>query len=152
MALQAQIMNASAVAQQSGASGWNSAWPVVWGYGGGYGWYNERIPSPSYGGRAYYTVRRKVGTTGFGPNYVNFLSGKDSCHPSKALQPSNYSILAPATVHRGVPYSGSNYGRAPFTNGVPALNTSFVPSIKTLPHSPASGPVGRMAAPPARGR
>ena len=157
MAAQANVLqaqyNAAASSQQSTSYGWNTAWPVVWGYGGGYGWYNERIPSPSYGGRASYTVRRQVGTTGFGSQYMNQLAGGGQCSSSGDVQRTgNHTILSPTGGVRGVPYSGVYSGRSAFTNGIPALNSSFVPSQSAQRASAPVASVGRTGAPAGRGR
>jgi len=128
-AAQARLIQAQYIAaadQQSANYGYGMSYPIVWGYGGGYGgsygggygrggstgWYNERIPSPSYGGRAYYTVKRPVPSTS---PYVQPFSAGRSTH--------------------GGPYSPGHEGKARFTNGVPALSSSFS-------HAPArhSGP------------
>lgn len=138
-AAQANVATAQlalATAQQAAAGaygyGYASTYPVVWG-SGGWGWYDERVPSPSYGGRAYYTVRRWVR------------------QPYTFQEPFRAGQIASS-----VPYSPNQVGNAPFTNGVPALGASFVSQIgsyrpritSTSTHSLSSPPVISRSGPP----
>ncbi len=91
-------------ASQGGGYGSDMGYPVVWGFGGGGGWYTDRVASPSYGGRAFYNVTRRVGSV------------------SQGGRPFSAGRAADAG-----PYSPGHVGNAKFINGVPALNASFVP-------------------------
>lgn len=154
-AIQAQYIAAMSQ-QQASTAGCSFGWPV-W---GGYGWYTEQIPSPSYGGRAHYTVRRRVGTTGVGAQFQEILGYREkACAPARGdyHHTANYSVMSPAAalwpaagqINSRTPYSGNRQGTSAFTNGVPALNSSFVPSPRlAAPRPVAGGPAGRMAAPP----
>lgn len=145
-----QAQYALAASQQSSASNYGLGYPVVWGLGGGYGWYTDRIPSPSYGGRAFYKVKRQVGITGGGPRISSADFAENRCRPTVTAY---HSIPAgPGRTPHHVPYSGNYSGTSAYTNGVPALNASFVPS-----HSAARPPVmpaapARSAPPAGRGR
>ena len=134
-AAQANMIRAqySAAACQPAAYGYNMTYPVIWGFGGGYGWYTDRVASPSYGGRAYYKVRRPLNAMGAGGQ------------PFGARQ----------ITHGAPPYSGAYSGTVRFSNGVPALNSSFSPTPAML-QSPgvrgtATGPVN-ITLPAGRGR
>lgn len=113
----AQLMLASNQAPADNLWGWNSGYPIVW-TGGGWGWYDERVPSRSYGGSACYTVRRWI------------------------RQPMSYQTpFRAGQVASSVPYSPNHIGGAPFTNGVPALGASFV-SQRAGHRAPVTGTSG----------
>jgi hypothetical protein len=112
-----------AAAQQAPNYGYGMTYPMIWGFGGGYGWYTDRIPSPGYGGRAFYTVKRPL---------------NPSCVGNQPFSTRQITRGAP-------PYSGTYSGPVRFSNGVPALNSSFsaTPAGRQPPvvRGTATGPV-----------
>ena len=92
-----------AAAQQATNYGYGMTYPMIWGFGGGYGWYTDRVPSPCYGGRASYTIKR----------------------PLNPFCVGNQPLVTRQITHGAPPYSGTYSGPVRFSNGVPALNSSF---------------------------
>lgn len=137
-----QALYAVAASQQAASTGNDVMYPFVYGFGG-YGWYTVRVPSPSYGGRAFYTVRRQVGPAGIGASSLiqGNMAAPNRCPPDNTHRTANITLMSGPGTNRsggqpfsagqittGGPYSGASSSRTAFTNGVPALNSSFVPN------------------------
>lgn len=118
--IQAQYI---AAASQQGGYGYGESYPVAYGYG----WYNQgpgRFASPTNGGRGYGNSDRQPDQ----PQGVYCGTAYRTIKGNPNANRNEGQPFSAGQIKTGVPYSGTNPGTARFTNGVPALGTSFAPS------------------------